>query len=355
MVMIGGRACPISDPVCSPVSSQGLWLWLFGRVLRDPRDLAFVRLAFLQSIVFIPLAAYPFIFSTLTWWYAFLYWGLYLHQLGPFVLMLHNTSHRPLFKGGYRGWNLWLPWGIGPLLGQSPESYFAHHMGMHHKENNLPGDLSSTMFYQRDSFVGFMRYLLDFMVLGTWRLVRYLRRKGSTKLLRRFLIGELSHLGLVCAALMYHWQAGVVVFVAPLLTTRFLLMSGNWAQHAFIEPEYPADDFRNALTFINSDYNHRCFNDGYHIGHHIKASRHWLDMPHDFQNKRAALAEAKSMVFHKIDYFIIFLLLMCKKHHVLARYFVQLDASQMMDEDEIVTLMHRRLKAFEKTDLQVYG
>ncbi len=30
-----------------------------------------------------------------------------------------------------------IPWLLGPFFGQTPNTYFAHHMGMHHREENL--------------------------------------------------------------------------------------------------------------------------------------------------------------------------------------------------------------------------
>jgi hypothetical protein len=52
------------------------------------------------------------------------------------------------------------------------------------------------------------------------------------------------------------------VFVVPLLVTRALLMMGNWAQHAFVDPEHPTDDYRTVVAFVNSGYNRRGFNYG---------------------------------------------------------------------------------------------
>ncbi|MEX3640548.1 hypothetical protein AB3X90_40925, partial [Paraburkholderia sp. BR14427] len=39
------------------------------------------------------------------------------------------------------------------------------HMGMHHIDDNLPRDLSSTMRFQRDSVIGFLHYYLRFAAL----------------------------------------------------------------------------------------------------------------------------------------------------------------------------------------------
>jgi hypothetical protein len=80
--------------------------------------------------------------------------------------MLHNTSHRVLFKREYNLLNKYIPWVLGIFVGQSPETYFVHHIGMHHAEGNLPNDLSSTMKYQRDSFVDFLKYVSRFLFLG---------------------------------------------------------------------------------------------------------------------------------------------------------------------------------------------
>ena len=48
--------------------------------------------------------------------------------LGPYTLMLHNTSHRPFFKKKFNIWNKYIPWFLGIFMGQSPDLYFYHHM-----------------------------------------------------------------------------------------------------------------------------------------------------------------------------------------------------------------------------------
>ena len=46
--------------------------------------------------------------------------------------MTHSTSHRKFFKQKYRYLNYYLTWIIGPFYGLSPNTFFAHHIGMHH-------------------------------------------------------------------------------------------------------------------------------------------------------------------------------------------------------------------------------
>ncbi len=104
---------------------------------------------------------------------------------GPFGLMLHCTSHRAFFRKEYGFMNHYLPWVLGPLFGQTPETYYSHHIGMHHAENNMPEDESSTMKFQRDSFGGFGAYLGSFFFAGVYHLCTYFARKNRKRLLYR--------------------------------------------------------------------------------------------------------------------------------------------------------------------------
>lgn len=341
----------LTDPVVETQPKPNVLDRLFLPMMRDQRDLAFIRLALWLTIVFLPGVVYMFVPGNFRWWMAPIFWALYAWYLGPYILMLHNTSHRPLFKKQYSFLNNYIPWAIGPVLGMSPDTYYAHHMGIHHADGNVPPDLSTTMPYQRDSFIDFLKYYLSFMVSYP-KLVQYFASRKRYKMLRMFLVGEIFYISLAIGLLFFNWAPAVVVFVVPFVVTRFMLMAGNWTQHAFVDPDNPKDDYGTVISFINSPYNHRCFNDGYHLGHHLKASRHWLDMPADFEDKKQKMIEAKSLVFTKVDYFYIFLLLMMKQYKRLTKYVVQLDPDNPMSEDEMIELFHKRLKKFDKETLE---
>ena len=344
-------ALSITDPVPETRKPTGPLGRLVLPLIRDERDLPFIWLALFLTVLLVPLAVVMFIPGLFQWWMAAIYWVLYPLHLGPYVLMLHNTSHRVLFKKRYGLLNRYIPWVVGPFLGMAPETYYAHHIGMHHQDGNQPDDLSSTMDYQRDSFLSFLRYFLNFLVCHP-KMTAYFRRTRRLGMLRRFWVGELSYLALTVGLLLWNWQPALVVFAAPALFTRLMLMAGNWGQHAFIDHDEPANDWSSVISFVNSGYNHRCFNDGYHLGHHIKASRHWLDMPGDFVDKLPEMVRQRSIVFRKIDYFVIFLLLMFKRYRFLARFYVQLDPDDPLSEEQIVALFHERLRRFSPEELE---
>ena len=337
----------LTDPVydqTAPVSRLGRFLLQF---IQDKRDLPFLYLILEISFTLLPLAALLFVpqLPAGLWWGVF---GVYLflttfYFKGPFGLMLHCTSHRILFKKKYARLNHYIPWVIGPLFGQTPETYFTHHLGMHHPENNLPDDESSTMYYQRDSLASFGRYLADFFLLGIPKLVRYFSRTNKMKLRRRLLRGEVVYL-IACVGLAFvNWPATLAVLVLPVVVARVVMMLGNWSQHAFIDAADPGNSYANSVTCINTKYNHKCWNDGYHISHHLKPAMHWTEHPAHFQKNVAQYAQQGAVVFDGIHFLHIFVYLMTQRYDLLARNFVNL-GGQYGSDAEVVGFLKSRTR-----------
>lgn len=338
----------ISDPGFVKNKQPGVLDKLFITLINDERDLPFVYLCLQIFLFVIPLGVILFTPLLQGWMWtlgAVVYiLSVFIYFMGPFTLMLHNTSHNALFKRKHDWANGIIPWVIGPFFGQSPETYFSHHVGMHHAENNLKDDCSSTMSYQRDSLRGFLRYYLEFFFIGLIELANYFQRKKRKKLMRKVIRGELSFF-LLCIALAFvNWQAMLVVFVVPFTLTRFAMMAGNWGQHAFIDASDSGNSYLNSITCINSGYNKKCFNDGYHIGHHLKPKMHWTDMPADFIANSVEYGKQKAIVFEGIDFFFIWLLLMLKQYKFLASHMVNVGYTFNSDEEAIAFLKSRTRK-----------
>jgi len=282
------------------------------------------------------------------WWTAAVFHLIMvIFWMGPYTLMLHNTSHNTFFTSPYKSYNNYIPWVLGPFMGQSPETYFGHHIMMHHAENNLLEDKSTTMPYRRDSLRGFGHYFGSFMLMGVFELSEYFIKKKMPKYRKMVIRGEVTFI-LACIGLSFiSFYATLFVFILPLIVVRFGMMSGNWAQHAFIDQNDPGNSWLNSITCINHLYNRRCFNDGYHIGHHLSPRRHWTDMPADFLKNKAKYADHKSIVFEDIDYMGIWFLLMRKRYDKLADHFVDING-QFGTKDEVIALLRERTKRFKK-------
>lgn len=326
------------------------------RLIKDPRDLPFVTLSLSALFVLAPLALAVFLVDPLPWWLAVGYLAvLFLGFVDRYTLMLHCTSHRRLFTRRYKALDQLVPLVLAPFMGQTPYTYYAHHIGMHHPENNLGADLSSTMRYRRDSVRAFLHYLGTFLGAGIVQLVGYHRRRGHRRLWRMALAGELGWLAGVIALAFVDPLATLVVFIVPLVVVRFLMMAGNWAQHAFIDPAAPENPYRNSITSINTRYNRRCFNDGYHIGHHVKANRHWSEMPADFEDNLARYRDEGAIVFSGIDYFQIWALLMAKRYRTLARHLVDLGGPPRDEATRVALLQARTRPILSDTPALVTG
>ncbi len=321
---------------------------ILATLINDERDLPFVYLI-LQCLAVALMGIGLFFVPAQYFWYAApIYWVIVAFGvLDRFILMLHCTSHRTLFKKERAWMNQIIPWVIGPFMGESPETYFAHHMGMHHPENNLPEDLSSTMKYQRDSLAGWLTYYVDFLFFGLARLVGYHKRKHNPKLFLRTILGEGSFLLVAGALCMVNWRASMAVFLIPLVIVRFLMMAGNWGQHAFVDAADPGNPYKNSITCINSRYNRRAFNDGYHIHHHVKARTHWTELPAEFRDNLETYAREDAIVFEGVDFFMVWAYLMLGQWKTLAKHFVRIPGAPERDEAAVIAFLKSRVQRID--------
>lgn len=329
----------VTDPTTHPTYAPSAFQRAIEGLLYEPRDAVFVRLTLKVTAVMVPLIAV--LFWRFEWWMAPIFWAIQLPLLAPpVILMLHCTMHRPFIKRP-RVLNNVHRYLMSALFG-IPTGYMEHHIGVHHAENNLRADLSSTMRYQRDNVLHWLVYLLRFLLLTHVELTRYLLAKKRTGMLVRAMVSDGVHVAaMVLLAVFVNGPATFVAFIAPYFTIRVMMMVGNWGQHAFLDPSRPGDSFVNSITCINVAYNKRCFNDGYHIGHHVKQNRHWTDLPTDFLANADRYAKEGCIVFEGLDFFMVSVLLFLHRYDVLAKHFVRLGEDRRTDAEVIELLKSR--------------
>lgn len=333
----------LTDPTEAPRFGDGmLSRWCRAR-LADPRDEVFIRLT-IRSIA-IMLAAMTGLGllihrSPQHWWIgALAYLAVWGWSAPPVILMLHCTMHRRFFASA-GAMSSMHPYAMSALFG-IPTGYKEHHINMHHAEDNAPGDLSSTARFQRDSFFDFLRYFGRFFFFIHIELPLYFVRKNRRHLAVRTVGIEIAQNALVLGVVAINWRFGVPAFLLPYVICRFMMMAGNWGQHAFLNTDRKNDGMSNAITCINSGYNRRAFNDGYHIGHHLMAARHWTELPRDFQNNWQRYGREGAIVFEGLDFFMVSFLLWTKQYSILARRYVRLNGE--MTNDEVIALLHKRV------------
>ena len=346
----------LTDPVYQPKEKFSGYEKFWLKYINDKRDLPFVHLLTAIHILVIPTAIilYTPLLQGGYWWLLYVPY-FYVSQLyfkGRFGLMLHCISHRKLFKKGYTWLYHWTIWGVCPFFGHTPETYFIHHMAMHHVENNMPDDASSTLAYRRDSVSDFLKYVARFLFLGFRDTFMYLFNKKRKKWYMRLTYGEWSFY-LFCVGMCFvNLQATLWVFIIPFVFARIVMMLGNWTQHSFIDETDPENNFTSAINVINTPYNHTCWNDGYHTVHHLRPSMHYTDIPAEFLKLKPTFAEKKTFIFDGIHYLHVFLYLMGKRYDKLADHLVNLDGNTFASREEAIALMKRRVQKITVEQLE---
>jgi fatty acid desaturase len=239
-------------------------------------------------------------------------------------------------------------WGVCPFFGHTPETYFVHHMAMHHVENNMPDDSSSTLPYKRDSFGQFILYYLKFIFLGFRDTFMYLFNRKRKKMYLRMTYGEFAFFAFCIIMCFVNLKATLWIFIIPFFVARFVMMIGNWAQHAFIDKNDPENHFTSSVNCINTSYNHTCWNDGYHVIHHLRPAMHYTEVPGEFMKQKDRLAQEKSLVFDGIHFLHIFVYLVTKRYDKLADNLVNIN-NMFTSKEEAIALMKERTKKIKIT------
>ncbi len=341
----------ITDPVYTPKEKYNWYEKFWFKYMSDKRDFPFILLLTRIHIFVLPVAIilYTHLLQGWYWWLLYIPY-FYVSQMmfkGPFGLMLHCISHRKLFKKEYTWMYHWTIWVICPFFGHTPETYFVHHMAMHHVENNMPEDRSSTLAFQRDSLRGFFAYYLRFFLMGFTDTFMYMFDRKRKRFYTRLTWGELMFYVMLIGLSFVNFHATLFIFIIPFVFARFVMMLGNWTQHAFVDLNDPED---NTINCINTPYNHKCWNDGYHAIHHVRPAMHYTDIPGEFLRLQDEMAKKKILVFDGVHYLHIFIWLMTKNYDKLADNLVNIN-NTFTSKEEAIAVMKARTKKCDRAEL----
>lgn len=219
-------------------------------VVRRPTDVVFLTHIIIYLCTSVPSAIV--LLMRFSWLHAVLHWLMQAWYSGAFTLMLHNHIHNNGILAKKYAWfdRVW-PYILEPLMGHTWDSYYYHHVKHHHVENNGPGDLSSTLRYQRDDLVHFLCYVGRFMAFVWLELPLYFLRKNNPSLALRTAISEFSSYAMIYLMARYNLRATIFILIIPLIQMRVAMMVGNWGQHALVDELEPDSDLRSSITLID--------------------------------------------------------------------------------------------------------
>ncbi|KAL4446747.1 hypothetical protein ABPG77_007991 [Micractinium sp. CCAP 211/92] len=341
-------AAPRADFLWAPPS----WLHRpLASLLDDPRDLPILFLLLNVLLTTVPaaialFALFPPATRPLPHWLGAAYLlASFAAYLARFMLSLHYSQHRRLFRKGLWPLNLVGPVLMAPLFGVPSGMYHLHHCVMHHVGNNRAGaDGSSTERYRRDSLAAFLRYWLRY-ALAAWlevplRCLRY-RRWG---LLAASVAAETAYFAAAAAAWRANPRATLWVLVLPYCVSSLALMFGNWCQHIFIDPAAPRDSYRLTFNCAGVGDNAMTYNDGYHIVHHLNSTLHWSELPARLVATLEAHAEHDALCFIGTSFFQVGAAAMAGQYRYLLRHLSRYSARlAAMDDAQLIALLKSRL------------
>ncbi|PLB41615.1 uncharacterized protein BDW47DRAFT_99390 [Aspergillus candidus] len=322
------------------------------KVVRVETDVVMLNHLIIYFTTLVPSALY--LYYHFTWLHGVLHWIMQSYFVGTYTLMMHQHIH----MGGILSKPFWLfdsvfPYITNPLMGHTWNSYYYHHVKHHHVEGNGPGDLSSTVRYQRDDLSNFLCYVGRFFFFVWFELPLYFIRKGH--LLQGLKAGfwELGNYFAIYALYTHaSARATVFVFILPVSLLRVGLMVGNWGQHALVDETDPNSDFRSSITLIDVPSNRFCFNDGYHTSHHLNPRRHWRDHPVSFLKQKDRYANEHALVFRNIDYIMITYKVLTKDYMHLAKCLVPMGDQISMTMEERAAMLQTKTKRFGEKEIK---
>lgn len=218
-------------------------------VVRHRSDVVF--LTYILVLLSIGIPNMVLLFLQFNWFQAVFQWVLVTYFVGPYSILLHNHIHgRGVMSKSWALLDTLFPYILGPMMGQTWNSFYYHHKH-HHVEENGPEDLSSTLRYQRDSASDLALYIARFVFLIWFELPLYYIRKGKPGFAFKFFAWEISSYAFIVLLARVNFAAAMTALVLPLIQWRVAIMANNWGQHAFIDEDEPDSNLRCSITLID--------------------------------------------------------------------------------------------------------
>ena len=342
------------EPLFVLPSFVGRWITKHMLRGREAKNLAIVYVMVSVVLTMVPLVFLQFFLEgKVPLWASFMVGLVYVGftiraNARSFILALHYSTHSPVFTRKWNGLRHLNSTVICNLFGIPLWCYYAHHVAMHHDDNNMmPHDVSSTMPYKRDSKRDHWKYILRYIFFAWFELPYHLIRKGNLRVGLRCIAGTLIYV--FCIAWLFTLKpiSTLFVFILPALILSFALMEGNWKQHIFVDPDDPDNPYKSTYTCINTPTNALNFNDGYHIEHHLNPNLPWHMLPQYFQKHVQNYAEQDGFVFRDIGFSGVGRLVLAGKLDELADHYVNVGQVKRT-KDELITEFKRRLQPIKK-------
>ena len=331
-------------------------LWVGKRILRDERDspylFSYFGIGILAPVLFFGsyYVQVTYLDANMSWgwknWlaalaYNLLNYGPYFAFFSQVATMIHKEGHsaKGIFKGPFTIFNNLHGNFLAFFYGHVPQGYPMGHMRIHHKHDNAPEDVTSTVYYDRSHASRFLIYMFEFALFWSGiSVAAYHFRKGKMKEFGKMALGMLAFYGVIAAVMYINFWFGVAYLVIPHLSCIFLLAAINYTWHAWTDPSEPKNIYKNSITLLEGQYN--VYNEDYHVEHHKRPQTHWREYPINYAKHIEEYKANRAIIFRDTQAFEVFFLILFSDYAKMADKFVDLNGD-MTREDIIALLKHR--------------
>jgi fatty acid desaturase len=331
-------------------------LWVGKRILRDERDspylFSYFGIGILAPVLFFGsyYVQVTYLDAQVSWgwknWlaalaYNLLNYGPYFAFFSQVATMIHKEGHsaKGIFKGPFTIFNNLHGNFLAFFYGHVPQGYPMGHMRIHHKHDNAPEDVTSTVYYDRSHASRFLIYMFEFALFWSGiSVAAYHFRKGKMKEFGKMALGMVAFYGVIAAVMYINFWFGVAYLVIPHLSCIFLLAAINYTWHAWTDPSEPKNIYKNSITLLEGQYN--VYNEDYHVEHHKRPQTHWREYPINYAKHIEEYKANRAIIFRDTQAFEVFFLILFSDYAKMADKFVDLNGD-MTREDIIALLKHR--------------
>ena len=323
--------------------------WLGAIMLKDVRNSPYLISLFGVGILTPALFIFSFWWQSqqthFNWWAVLAYhvitYGPYFAFFSQVATLIHKEGHEPkgFFKPRFAFLNKFFGRFMVFFYGHVPEGYPMGHMRIHHKHDNGPDDVTSTVFYNRTQAIRFMIYLFEFMLFWTGISIAYhFYQRNRMDECRRMITGMVVYYLFIGIVMYFNFWFAFGYILLPHLSTIIFLAAINYTWHAWTDPNDLKNIYKNSITVLEGQYN--VYNEDFHVEHHKRPQTHWEEYPVNYQKHLNEYAANRAIVFQDTQAFEIFFWLLFGSYDKMADHMVDLN-NDMSQEDKIKLLKHR--------------
>jgi hypothetical protein len=264
----------------------------------------------------------------------------------------HNDIHNNFFSVRHLNtksekWMVWLTgkylrFFLNPVCSRIPHFYRAHHVYMHHVENNGVDDLQTTVFRDRTSFFDFCKHALLLAVSNSlgMDLYRYFSERHNGRERRSLVLGLTAWFAVLGQIALMNPAAAVVILVIHFAGAVPGAVN-TYVWHGLVDLDDTENVYKNSVNSVMNDG--RLAIGSLHLRHHLKGGEHWTRQFAMTEEDRKNCERHHAVLFLPFQANVLLKAFWTRRFDVIAQRMVRFD-EQAGSADDAIALIRARTR-----------